>query len=239
MSAAPDGPAREGREDRPPRHQHHLPPRPRDLRDDRLRPRDARAALPRDGLSSRRGSGSASATSAASASRPPSSTTAASSTSSYLHSQGTREPLHQKVVYLEDSSEIGEVEVALQWNNSYQEALLSFANNINTHEGGTHLSGFRSALTGTINRYARQVGELKEKDPNLQGEDVREGLTAIISVKIQDPQFEGQTKTKLGNPPVEGFVQAAVNKRARRVPRGEPRRGAPGDPQGRRRRARP
>jgi DNA gyrase subunit B len=130
----------------------------------------------------------------------------------YLHSQGTRTPLHQKIVYLEDSSEVGEVEVALQWNDSYQEALLSFANNINTHEGGTHLSGFRSALTRTINAYARQVGELKEKDPNLQGEDVREGLTAIISVKIADPQFEGQTKTKLGNPPVEGFVQAAVNK---------------------------
>jgi DNA gyrase subunit B len=130
----------------------------------------------------------------------------------YLHSQGTRQPLHQKVVYLEDSSEVGEVEVALQWNDSYQEALLSFANNINTHEGGTHLSGFRSALTRTINNYARQKGDLKEKDPNLQGEDIREGLTAIISVKIADPQFEGQTKTKLGNPPVEGFVQAAVNK---------------------------
>ena len=130
----------------------------------------------------------------------------------YLHSQGTREALHSKVAYVEDSSDIGEVEVALQWNDSYQEALLSFANNINTHEGGTHLSGFRSALTRTINAYARQKGELKEKDANLQGEDVREGLTAIISVKIQDPQFEGQTKTKLGNPPVEGFVQAALNK---------------------------
>ncbi len=130
----------------------------------------------------------------------------------YLHSQGTREPLHKKIVYMEDESDVGEVEVAMQWNNSYQEALLSFANNINTHEGGTHLSGFRSALTRTINAYARQTGELKEKDPNLQGEDVREGLTAIISVKIRDPQFEGQTKTKLGNPPVEGFVQAAINK---------------------------
>ena len=130
----------------------------------------------------------------------------------YLHSQGTRAPLHKKVVYMEDSTSTGEVEVALQWNDSYQEALLSFANNINTHEGGTHLSGFRSALTRTINAYARQKGELKEKDDNLSGEDVREGLTAIISVKIQDPQFEGQTKTKLGNPPVEGFVQAAVNK---------------------------
>jgi DNA gyrase subunit B len=130
----------------------------------------------------------------------------------YLHSQGTREPLHKKVVFLEDSGEAGEVEVAMQWNDSYQESLLSFANNINTHEGGTHLSGFRSALTRTLNAYARQKGELKEKDPNLLGEDVREGLTAIISVKIHDPQFEGQTKTKLGNPPVEGFVQAAVNK---------------------------
>jgi DNA gyrase subunit B len=130
----------------------------------------------------------------------------------YLHGQGTREALHSKVVYVADESEVGEVEVALQWNNSYQEALLSFANNINTHEGGTHLSGFRSALTRTINAYARQKGELKEKDPNLQGEDVREGLTAIISVKIREPQFEGQTKTKLGNPPVEGFVQAAINK---------------------------
>ncbi|MEJ7750464.1 MAG: DNA topoisomerase (ATP-hydrolyzing) subunit B [Thermoleophilaceae bacterium] len=130
----------------------------------------------------------------------------------YLHAQGTKEPLHKKVVFVEDAGEVGEVEVALQWNNSYQENLLSFANNINTHEGGTHLSGFRSALTRTINAYARSKGELKEKDPNLSGEDVREGLTAIISVKIADPQFEGQTKTKLGNPPVEGYVQAAVNR---------------------------
>ncbi len=130
----------------------------------------------------------------------------------YLHSQGTREPLHKKVIYVADETDVGEVEVAMQWNNSYQESLLSFANNINTHEGGTHLSGFRSALTRTVNAYARQKGELKEKDPNLSGEDVREGLTAIISVKIHDPQFEGQTKTKLGNPPVEGFVQQAVNR---------------------------
>jgi DNA gyrase subunit B len=130
----------------------------------------------------------------------------------YLHGQGTREALHNKVVYVADRTDVGEVEVAMQWNSSYQENLLSFANNINTHEGGTHLSGFRSALTRTVNAYARQKGELKEKDPNLSGEDVREGLTAIISVKIHDPQFEGQTKTKLGNPPVEGFVQQAVNK---------------------------
>jgi DNA gyrase subunit B len=130
----------------------------------------------------------------------------------YLHSQGTRDPLHRKVIYLDDSGEPGEVEVAMQWNSSYQEALLSFANNINTHEGGSHLSGFRSALTRTLNNYARQKGLIKEKEENLQGEDVREGLTAIISVKLHDPQFEGQTKTKLGNPPVEGFVQAAVNR---------------------------
>ena len=130
----------------------------------------------------------------------------------YLHSQGTREPLHKKIAFLEDSSDIGDVEVALQWNGSYQESLLSFANNINTHEGGAHLSGFRSALTRTINAYARAKGLLKEKEENLQGEDVREGLTAIISVKVPEPQFEGQTKTKLGNPPVEGFVQQAVNR---------------------------
>ncbi len=130
----------------------------------------------------------------------------------YLHSQGSRDALHKKVVFLEDSGDVGEVEVAMQWNSSYQEALLSFANNINTHEGGSHLSGFRSALTRTLNAYARSKGLLKEKEDNLQGEDVREGLTAIISVKIADPQFEGQTKTKLGNPPVEGFVQAAVNR---------------------------
>jgi DNA gyrase subunit B len=130
----------------------------------------------------------------------------------YLHSQGSREALHKKVVFLEDSADSGEVEVAMQWNNSYQESLLSFANNINTHEGGSHLSGFRSALTRTLNHYARQKGLLKEKEDNLQGEDVREGLTAIISVKVPEPQFEGQTKTKLGNPPVEGFVQTAVNR---------------------------
>ncbi len=131
---------------------------------------------------------------------------------SYLHSQGTREPLHKKIAYLEDENHVGEVEVALQWNGSYQESLLSFANNINTHEGGAHLSGFRSALTRTLNAYARAKGLLKEKEENLQGEDVREGLTAIVSVKVSDPQFEGQTKTKLGNPPVEGFVQHAVNR---------------------------
>ena len=101
----------------------------------------------------------------------------------------------------------------MQWNTSYQESIFSFANNINTHEGGTHLSGFRSALTRTLNAYARNKGVLKEKDDNLAGEDVREGLTAVISVKLHDPQFEGQTKTKLGNPPIEGLVKEAVNRK--------------------------
>ena len=101
----------------------------------------------------------------------------------------------------------------MQWNSSYQESIFSFANNINTHEGGTHLSGFRSALTRTLNAYARGKGLLKEKDENLTGDDVREGLTAVISVKLHDPQFEGQTKTKLGNPPIEGLVKETVNRK--------------------------
>ena len=101
----------------------------------------------------------------------------------------------------------------MQWNNSYQESIFSFANNINTHEGGTHLSGFRAALTRTLNAYARNKGLLKEKDDNLAGEDVREGLTAVISVKLHDPQFEGQTKTKLGNPPIRGLVEETVNRK--------------------------
>jgi DNA gyrase subunit B len=124
-----------------------------------------------------------------------------------------KDPVQQKVVFFEGESTEGAVEVALQWNSSYQEAVFSFANNINTHEGGSHLSGFRSALTRTLNRYAREKGELKEKDDNLSGEDVREGLTAVISAKLADPQFEGQTKTKLGNPGMEGFVASIVNQK--------------------------
>src|SRR5438067_2221295 len=107
----------------------------------------------------------------------------------------------------------GQVEVAMQWNNSYQESVYSFANNINTHEGGSHLSGFKAALTGQLNRYARDKALLKEKEDNLEGEDVREGLAAVISVKLREPQFEGQTKTKLGNPWVEGLVKQTVNQR--------------------------
>ncbi|MFM8884412.1 MAG: DNA topoisomerase (ATP-hydrolyzing) subunit B [Solirubrobacterales bacterium] len=122
-----------------------------------------------------------------------------------------KEPIHKKVVYFESESDEGAVEIALQWNSSYQESVFSFANNINTHEGGTHLSGLRSALTRTLNKYARDKGELKEKDENLSGEDVREGLTAVLSAKLTDPQFEGQTKTKLGNPGMQGFVESVVN----------------------------
>ena len=124
-----------------------------------------------------------------------------------------KDPVQKKVVFFEGESSEGAVEVALQWNSSYQESVHSFANNINTHEGGSHMSGFRSALTRTLNRYAREKGELKEKDDNLSGEDVREGLTAVISAKLQDPQFEGQTKTKLGNPGMEGFVASIVNQK--------------------------
>ncbi|HVF80184.1 MAG TPA: DNA topoisomerase (ATP-hydrolyzing) subunit B [Solirubrobacteraceae bacterium] len=122
-----------------------------------------------------------------------------------------KEPIGRKVVYFEGESKEGAVEIAMQWNTTYQESVFSFANNINTHEGGAHLSGFRSALTRTLNRYAREKGLLKGKDENLSGEDVREGLTAIISAKLADPQFEGQTKTKLGNPGMEGFVATVVN----------------------------
>jgi DNA gyrase subunit B len=122
-----------------------------------------------------------------------------------------KDPIHQKIISFEGESSEGAVEVAMQWNASYQESVFSFANNINTIEGGSHLSGFRSALTGALNRYAREHQELREKDPPLSGEDVREGLTAVISAKLTDPQFEGQTKTKLGNPGMAGFVQSVVN----------------------------
>ncbi|MGZ6692754.1 MAG: DNA gyrase subunit B, partial [Solirubrobacteraceae bacterium] len=124
-----------------------------------------------------------------------------------------KEPIHKKIVSFSGESEEGAVEVAMQWNSSYQESVFSFANNINTIEGGSHLSGFRSALTSALNKYARDKGELKEKDENLSGEDVREGLTAVISAKLTDPQFEGQTKTKLGNPGMQGFVHSIVNAR--------------------------
>ena len=116
-------------------------------------------------------------------------------------------------IYFASESDDGTVEVAMQWSSSYSaNGVMAFANNINTHEGGTHLDGFKNALTRTINDYARRRGILKEKDTNLSGDDVREGLAAVISVKLHDPQFEGQTKTKLGNTEIRGLVQSAVTK---------------------------
>jgi len=121
-----------------------------------------------------------------------------------------KDTLHNKPIYFEAEGDEGSVEISMQWNMGYSDAVLAFANNINTHEGGTHLEGFKNALTRTINDYARRQGILKEKDDNLSGEDIREGLAAIISVKLRDPQFEGQTKTKLGNTEMRGFVQQIV-----------------------------
>jgi DNA gyrase subunit B len=124
-----------------------------------------------------------------------------------------KETVHRKVIFFSSEGDEGAAEVAMQWNSSYQESVHSFANNINTREGGAHLAGFRSALTRTLNKYARDHSLLKEKEDNLSGEDVREGLTAVVSVKLRDPQFEGQTKTKLGNPGMAGFVESIVNAR--------------------------
>ena len=129
------------------------------------------------------------------------------------HVNDSKDPVHKHIVYLEGESEEGALELAMQWNSSYVESVFSFANNINTTEGGTHLQGFRAALTRTLNQYARQEGLLKEKDDNLEGEDAREGLAAVISVKLRNPQFEGQTKTKLGNPGVAGLVERIVNQK--------------------------
>jgi len=128
------------------------------------------------------------------------------------HLNESRDPVHRDVVYLEQEGEAS-LEVALQWTAAYSESVYTFANNINTHEGGSHLTGFRTALTRTLNDYARAKGFLKEKDENLEGPDTREGLTAIISVKLREPQFEGQTKTKLGNSEITGFVNTAVTQR--------------------------
>ncbi|WP_435575592.1 DNA topoisomerase (ATP-hydrolyzing) subunit B [Clostridium gasigenes] len=121
-----------------------------------------------------------------------------------------KEPLHQEPIYVEGEKEGIIAEIALQYNDGYSENLYSFANNIDTIEGGTHLSGFKNALTRVINDYAKKFGHLKDSDKNLSGDDIREGITAVISVKITDPQFEGQTKTKLGNSEVRGIVDSIV-----------------------------
>src|SRR5262249_61589619 len=113
------------------------------------------------------------------------------------HVNASKEALFKRVAYYKVAEEDGEVEIALQWNTGYYEGIHGFANGIATMEGGTHVEGFKKALTTVVNKYARAGGQLKEKDENLLGEDIREGLTAIVSVKLPEPQFEGQTKTKL------------------------------------------
>ncbi len=126
------------------------------------------------------------------------------------HLNRNKEALHHRPIYVERKEGSTAVEVALQYNDTYTENVLAFANNINTPDGGSHVTGFRAALTSSLNDWARRAGVLKDNDNNLSGDDVREGLTAVISVKLTDPQFEGQTKAKLGNPEVKGQVQTAV-----------------------------
>ena len=129
------------------------------------------------------------------------------------HLNRAKSAIHPKVIYFEGEKDGVGIEIAMQWNDGYAETVFAFANNINTIEGGTHLIGFRSALTRSVNNYALNGGLLKKDDENLQGDDVREGLTAVISVKVPEPQFEGQTKTKLGNSEVKGIVEALVNEK--------------------------
>jgi DNA gyrase subunit B len=122
-----------------------------------------------------------------------------------------KKPLHSKIIYKEVENKDNVIEFAIQYTDAYSEGIYTFANNINTQEGGTHLSGFKASLTRVVNDYARKNNILKEKDENLKGEDIREGITAILSVKLSDPQFEGQTKTKLGNSEMRGIVESTVN----------------------------
>jgi DNA gyrase subunit B len=130
------------------------------------------------------------------------------------HQNENKSPIHEDIIYFEAKrGEDTEIEVAMQYTERYNETVFSYANNINTIEGGSHLVGFKSSLTRVFNDYARRTNLLKEKDENLTGEDVREGLTAIISVKLSSPQFEGQTKAKLGNSDMRGFVETATNER--------------------------
>jgi DNA gyrase subunit B len=126
------------------------------------------------------------------------------------HLNKNKESLNARPIYVERRESSTSIEIALQYNDSYAENVFSFANNINTIDGGSHMTGFRAALTRSLNDYARRAAILKDADANLSGDDVREGLTAVISVKLVDPQFEGQTKAKLGNPEIKGQVEAAV-----------------------------
>ncbi|SJZ79525.1 DNA topoisomerase (ATP-hydrolyzing) subunit B [Selenihalanaerobacter shriftii] len=126
-----------------------------------------------------------------------------------------KDPIYDEPIYFETEDGDNHVEVAIQYNETYVDNIFTFANNINTHEGGTHLSGFKSALTRTVNDYARKQNHLKEDDPNLSGDDIREGIVAIINIKLTDPQFEGQTKTKLGNSEIRGVVDSAISENLR------------------------
>ncbi|HUF11975.1 MAG TPA: DNA topoisomerase (ATP-hydrolyzing) subunit B [Longimicrobiales bacterium] len=128
-----------------------------------------------------------------------------------VYLRGTRKPLHPVPIYIEASREEAEIELALQYDDGYSESTFTFVNNINTHEGGSHLTGFKAALTRTLNDYARKSGLLKKDIDALSGDDVREGLTCVLSIKVREPQFEGQTKTKLGNSEVRGAVEQVVN----------------------------
>jgi len=127
--------------------------------------------------------------------------------------RGNRKPLHPKPIYIEATREEADIEIALQYDDGFTDNTFTFVNNINTHEGGTHLTGFKSALTRTINDYGRKNNQLKKEEDTLSGEDVREGMTCILSVKVREPQFEGQTKTKLGNSEVRGAVEQVVNEK--------------------------
>jgi DNA gyrase subunit B len=129
------------------------------------------------------------------------------------HLNGSRDAVHKRVVYFDAKADNHELEVALQWTTGFNESVFTFANNINTHEGGMHEEGFRRSLTRVIGNYAKAKNILKEKDEGFAGEDVREGLTAIVSVKLRNPQFEGQTKTKLGNTEIRSFVEKEMNER--------------------------
>ena len=146
------------------------------------------------------------------------------------HINAKKSPIHKSVVSF-SADGIGKndmrmsLDVAMQWSEAYSESVYTFANIINTHEGGTHEEGFRAALTSIVNRYAEEKKILKAKDEKLTGEDIREGLAAIVSVKLGDPQFEGQTKTKLGNTEVKGFVQKVCNEQIGALVRGQPGRG--------------
>jgi DNA gyrase subunit B len=127
--------------------------------------------------------------------------------------RGSRKPLHPKPIFIEASREEADLEISMQYDDGYNDNTFSFVNNINTHEGGTHLTGFKAALTRTINDYGRKNNLLKKEEDTLSGDDVREGLTCVLSVKVREPQFEGQTKTKLGNSEVRGAVEQVVNER--------------------------